>query len=164
MLVWFFLNMVATSGVCYNIRCVPIFSKSMMMFGSLDFLLRADYRSKWQEPKNVFLWMLKFSTSEIEAVKAAASELEDFDEDEEEEDEEDEEDAEEEEEVLCWSLTMIPGTIWKIIKVLLHRIFWFWCRKRYLRKRKKVQMLHGRFFLNFSGDINSQFSRKLNLC
>ena len=86
-----FLNMVATSGVCYNIRCVPIFSKSMMMFGSLDFLLRADYRSKWQEPKNVFLWMLKFSTSEIEAVKAAASELEDFDEDEEEEDEEDEE-------------------------------------------------------------------------
>lgn len=73
----------------------------MMMFGSCDFLLRADYRSKWQEPKNVFLWMLKFSTSEIEAVKAAASELEDFDEDEE-EDEEDEEDAEEEEEeVLC---------------------------------------------------------------
>ena len=93
------LKMVATSGVCCNIRCVPIFSKSMMMFGSLDFLLRADYRSKWQEPKNVFLWMLKFSKSENEAVKAAASVLEDFDEDEEEEDEEDEEDAEEE--VLC---------------------------------------------------------------
>ena len=57
-------------------------------------IVEANGRSQ----KSCFFWMLKFS-SEIEAVKAAASELEDFDEDK--EDEEDEEDEEEEEEVPC---------------------------------------------------------------